>query len=182
MIQTKRLELIRIEEKYAGQILDFYKRNKDFLEPFEPLKDDTFYQLSYHQSALKAELIKESHGRSVKFLIFLKESYNPVIGMITLNEIVRGCFLSCFIGYKMDEAYTNRGFMTEAVKAVVDYGFNIMKLHRIEANIMPWNKASLQVVTKLGFENEGLSKRYLKINGKWEDHIHMVKLNDDYSL
>jgi ribosomal-protein-alanine N-acetyltransferase len=68
--------------------------------------------------------------------------------------------------------------MTEAVKAVVDYGFNTLALHRIEANIMPRNIASLRVVGKLGFINEGLSKKYLKINGQWEDHIHMVIFNE----
>jgi [ribosomal protein S5]-alanine N-acetyltransferase len=56
--------------------------------------------------------------------------------------------------------------------------FQELGLHRIEANIMPKNKRSLRVVEKLGFYNEGLAYKYLKINGKWEDHIHMVLLND----
>lgn len=56
--------------------------------------------------------------------------------------------------------------------------FDDMKLHRIEANIMPKNKQSLKVVEKLGFYDEGLAYKYLKINGKWEDHIHMVLLNN----
>ncbi len=50
-------------------------------------------------------------------------------------------------------------------------------LHRIEANIMPKNSASMKVVKKLGFYDEGLAYQYLKINGTWEDHIHMVLLN-----
>ncbi|WP_330651588.1 GNAT family N-acetyltransferase [Tepidibacter aestuarii] len=68
--------------------------------------------------------------------------------------------------------------MSEAIKKGIDIIFNQYKLHRIEANIMPKNKASLRVVEKLGFYNEGLALKYLKINGKWEDHIHMVLLND----
>jgi len=56
--------------------------------------------------------------------------------------------------------------------------FNEFGLHRIEANIMPKNKRSLRVAPKLGFVNEGTASQYLKINGKWEDHIHMVLLND----
>ena len=69
--------------------------------------------------------------------------------------------------------------MTEAIEAVVDYAFRELRLHRIEANIMPRNAASLAVVRKLGFHEEGLALRYLKINGKWEDHLHMVRLNED---
>ena len=66
----------------------------------------------------------------------------------------------------------------EAVQKGSDVIFNEMNLHRIEANIMPKNKRSIRVVEKLGFCNEGLSRNYLKICGKWEDHIHMVLLND----
>lgn len=57
--------------------------------------------------------------------------------------------------------------------------FNDFGIHRIEANIMPKNKRSLRVVEKLGFYNEGIANKYLNINGKWEDHIHMVLLNDN---
>jgi ribosomal-protein-alanine N-acetyltransferase len=68
--------------------------------------------------------------------------------------------------------------MTEAISAGVSVIFEDYGLHRIEANIMPKNKRSLRVAEKLGFYNEGYAKKYLKINGVWEDHIHMVKIND----
>ncbi|KNF08661.1 acetyltransferase [Gottschalkia purinilytica] len=77
----------------------------------------------------------------------------------------------------MDEV--NKGYITEAIKKGIDIMFNNYGLHRIEANIMPKNKPSLRVVGKLGFYNEGLARKYLKINGVWEDHIHMVLLNDN---
>jgi len=64
--------------------------------------------------------------------------------------------------------------MTEALQEAIAFLFEEWKLHRIEANINPDNQASLRVVEKLGFYNEGLAKKYLKINGKWEDHIHKL--------
>ncbi len=67
--------------------------------------------------------------------------------------------------------------MTEAVRKGITVMFENYGLHRVEANIMPKNQRSLKVVEKLGFHNEGLALKYLKINGKWEDHIHMVLLN-----
>ena len=70
----------------------------------------------------------------------------------------------------MDKAETNRGYMTEALRCVIDFAFNRLRLHRIEANIMPRNHASRRVVEKLGFHYEGLARQYLQINGRWEDH------------
>jgi ribosomal-protein-alanine N-acetyltransferase len=69
--------------------------------------------------------------------------------------------------------------MMEAVQSISNYAFGDLKLHRIEANIMPRNHASLKVVEKLGFFNEGTKRKYLKFNGTWEDHIHMVLLNEE---
>ena len=67
-----------------------------------------------------------------------------------------------------------------AISMLVSYAFDELHLHRIEANVMPRNKASLRVLEKNHFENEGVSKHYLNINGVWEDHIHMVRIN--YSM
>jgi ribosomal-protein-alanine N-acetyltransferase len=83
------------------------------------------------------------------------------------------------LGYKLDADEINKGYMTEALRKGIDIAFNEVGLHRIEANIMPKNKRSLRTVEKLGFYNEGLAYKYLKINGKWEDHIHMVLLNEE---
>ena len=69
--------------------------------------------------------------------------------------------------------------MTEAVSQVVRFAFSSLRLHRIEGNIMPRNKASIRVAEKCGFVREGVARKYLKINGVWEDHIHFVKLNED---
>ena len=100
-----------------------------------------------------------------------------MIGMIGINGVARGPFQSAFLGYKLDGAYLNRGFMTAAVGEAVRYAFDELNLHRLEANVMPRNKASLRVLEKNGFTNEGTASEYLNINGVWEDHIHMVKLN-----
>ena len=72
----------------------------------------------------------------------------------------------------------NRGYITEALRCAIEYAFAQLKLHRIEANIIPRNARSRRVVEKLGFEPEGLARKYLKINGVWEDHLHFVIFND----
>lgn len=70
------------------------------------------------------------------------------------------------------------GLHDGSLARVIRYAFDELRLHRIEANIMPRNSASLKMVEKLGFSSEGLARKYLKINGIWEDHIHMVLLNE----
>ena len=101
-----------------------------------------------------------------------------LIGKISLTNVVWGGFCSAFLGYKLDADHTGRGYMSMAVEMLVRYAFEELRLHRIEANVMPRNAASLRVLEKNDFVNEGFSKYYLRINGIWEDHIHMVKLND----
>ena len=115
----------------------------------------------------------------LRLWILRKEEPERVIGTVALDNIVRGPFLSCFVGYRLDGDHINQGYTTEALKELVRIAFQELGLHRLEANIMPRNSRSLKVVEKLGFKNEGTSRDYLKINGKWEDHIHMVLLKKD---
>jgi len=176
--ETERLILKVLDKTYASLVLDYYLRNKAFLDPWEPLKNEEFYTEEYHENKLNTDLIDIKNGNSLRLWIFKKDDNNKIIGAVGFSNIVRGVFLSCHLGYKLDKYEINNGYMTEAIQKGIDIIFNEYNLHRIEANIIPRNKASIRVVEKLGFYNEGLAYKYLKINGKWEDHIHMVLLND----
>lgn len=180
ILETERLVLKILDGSFAPMVLDYFVRNKVFLQQWETFRDDTFYSTDFQRELLTTELQKMDEEHLYKVWIFEKadKRFDKTIGSVALNEIIRGCFHSCFLGYRMDEHKRNQGYMTEAVRAVIDYAFNILALHRIEANIMPHNIASLKVMEKLGFINEGLAEKYLKINGRWEDHIHMVHLNE----
>ncbi len=107
-----------------------------------------------------------------------KEDQGRIIGSVALSNIIRGVFQSAFIGYRLDKEEINKGYMTEAIVKMVAIAFEKLSLHRIEANIIPRNTRSIRTVEKAGFEYEGISKKYLKINGVWEDHVHMVILNE----
>lgn len=178
---TDRLVLKILDETYAEQVLDYHIRNKDFLNEWEPQRTSEFYTLEYHEKMLKEDFINIKEKRMFKLWIFKKDDteLKRVIGSVALNNIVWGSFLSCFLGYKLDKDEINQGYITEAIKKCIEIAFKEYKLHRIEANIMPKNIRSLRVVEKLGFSNEGLARKYLKINGKWEDHIHMVLINNE---
>jgi ribosomal-protein-alanine N-acetyltransferase len=118
-------------------------------------------------------------GKQIKFGVFIKNDLNKIIGTVSFSNIIKGPFLSCFLGYRTDEKENGKGYTTEAIKRGIEYVFDEIKLHRIEANIIPANTASIKVVEKLGFKLEGYSRNYLQINRKWEDHLHYALLNEN---
>lgn len=176
--ETERLVLKGLDKTYADMTLDYFIRNKDFFEEWDPQKGDDFYTKEYQEELLDREAANSESGSVLNLWIFKKDDDRRIIGYISFGNIVRGPFLSCYLGYKLDKDEINKGYVTEAIRKGIDIVFDEYGLHRIEANIMPKNKRSLRVVEKLGFYNEGLAYKYLKINGMWEDHIHMVLLND----
>jgi ribosomal-protein-alanine N-acetyltransferase len=179
-IRTDRLVLKVLGGSYSQKVLEYFNRNKSFLMEWEPIRNDIFYTSDFQKIQLLKDLNSIKSGRMYKFWIFKKEDNDcsRIIGSIAFNNIVRGCFQSCHLGYRLDKDEINKGYMTEGLRGALNFAFNELNLHRIEANIMPKNKPSMCVVKKLGFSNEGVAKQYLFINGKWEDHIHMVLLNE----
>lgn len=93
-----------------------------------------------------------------------------LVGVININEIVRGSFGSGYLGYYAFVPHNGRGLMREGLRLVVNRAFGAYKLHRLEANIQPTNRPSIALVGSLGFRLEGYSPRYLKIAGRWRDH------------
>ena len=111
-------------------------------------------------------------------LVAREAASNQVVGIINLNEIVMGAFRSAYLGYYGMLTFARTGLMTEALRAAVNYAFNDLGLHRLEANIQPDNLASIALARRLGFKQEGFSPRYLRINGEWCDHERWALLAD----
>jgi ribosomal-protein-alanine N-acetyltransferase len=101
---------------------------------------------------------------------FIRTETRELAGVINISEIVRGSFLSAYLGYYAFMPHHNHGYMTQGLKAVLGEAFRVLQLHRLEANIQPGNEASRRLVKGLGFRLEGFSPRYLKIGGRWCDH------------
>lgn len=172
------LILRQITTDESSLFQDYLRRNRDFLFKWEPVRGEEYYSQDNIKKLIEDELTLLNKGTAINYYIsYMGEE--RIIGKISFSNIIYGPFLSCYLGYKLDKDEVNRGVMTEALGEAVDNLFQEYKLHRIEANILPRNSASIRVVEKLGFVNEGLSRKYLKINGVWEDHIHYVLLNRD---
>jgi ribosomal-protein-alanine N-acetyltransferase len=178
VFETERITLKILDKLHADLVLDYYLRNKDFLKEWEPLRNKEFYTIGIQESLLEENFLGFMCGNLVQLWVFKKNYDNKIIGSVTFNNIIGGNFSSCYLAYNIDKDEINQGYITEAAQKGIDIVFNEYKLHRIQANIMPKNNASLRVVEKLGFHKEGLAHKYLEINGEWEDHIYMALLND----
>ena len=180
MIQlfTEHLNLKTPEQDDYDSLRTYLLENRLFLEPWEPKREEVWYSASQIKTRITAQKASVEKGESVPYFI-RKKTEHTIIGTVSLSNIIRGPFQSCFLGYGLNRTDCNSGYMTEAVRAVIDYAFSVLKLHRIEANIMPRNSGSRRVLEKTGFVSEGISRKYLKINGVWEDHEHFALLNDD---
>lgn len=101
-----------------------------------------------------------------------------LVGVVNLSHIVMGALRSAYLGYYAFAPQAGRGLMTLGLKAVCRHAFQVLKLHRVEANIQPDNAASIALARRCGFRQEGYSPRYLKINGRWRDHERWALLAD----
>jgi len=105
---------------------------------------------------------------------------DQLVGVVNVSEIVRGAFQSGYLGYYAFHPHEGQGLMTEGLTLALEHAFGTLGLHRLEANIQPENEASLRLVKSLGFRREGLSRRYLKIHGRWRDHERWALLAEEW--
>jgi len=124
--------------------------------------------------------LKRCRKRDSFCLFVCRVEDRAIIGSINLSQVVHGNFHSAYMGYYIGAPYANRGYMTEAIKLVLGFAFESLKLHRLEANIQPHNVASIALVKRAGFTREGYSRRYLKICGRWRDHERWAILAEDW--
>lgn len=178
-LHTARLILRPAHPRLARAAADFYARNADFLRPFEPASPPDFLTVGFQKALMRQDRRAAREDRGLRYWIFRREEPDVAIGCVALNGIVLGAFRSCSLAYKIDGGLLRRGYATEAVSAVVCLAFEGLRLHRIQADIMPRNEASLALARRCGFHEEGRSPAYLRINGVWEEHIHMVRLNEE---
>lgn len=165
-----------LEEADVGELVRLQNQNRAFFELYATTRREDFYSEESQLNRIKKSIEMKEEDKQYTFGIYLIET-NELIGVIDLTEVVRGPMQACWLGYFLDRAQNGRGYTTEAVRLIVDFAFRTLKLHRIEAGVMPHNLGSIKVLEKSGFEREGLSKKNVQINGKWEDHLHFAVVN-----
>ena len=174
LIEGRQIELNLLTPENAQELLEYYKRNREHLKYYEPTREEGFYTLEMQKRDLIESYRQFLNGSSVNLGIFKKDR---LIGKIRVSNIVMGVFKNAFVGYSMDKDEQGNGYMKEALRLVLDYSFNSLDLHRIEATTLVDNIKSQAVLLACGFKEIGTSEKYLFINGKWRDHKIFCKVN-----
>ena len=143
--------------------------SRSFLEPWEPRWAPDELDRTAWRQRLSRYIEDYATGTAVPFFIFENEK-GALVGGITLGNIRYGVAQTGQIGYWIGERYAGRGLMLEALGLLINYTFETLRLHRIEAACIPDNLRSLRLLEKAGFRREGLLRSYLRINGVWQDH------------
>jgi [ribosomal protein S5]-alanine N-acetyltransferase len=171
LMPNDRAEFIRVQEV-----------SQHVFEPWMPqrLPGETFGDL-FDQQLARAQR-GAADGTEYRLVGVLPDG--TIAGFFNLFQITRGVFQNGTAGWSVNAEAAGQGYGTEGVGALLDLAFADeplgLGLHRVQANIMPTNATSLRVADKVGFRREGLGKAYLKIAGKWEDHILCAKLAENH--
>ncbi len=153
-------------------------QSRDFLEPWEPRWPRDELERNTYRRRIRYYYRDAHQDLGYAFFLF-RTSDNALIGGATLSNIRRGVSQTCSLGYWIGEPYARQGYMTRGVRAITWFVFDVLRLHRLEAACLPGNKASAALLTRTGFQYEGLARRYLKINGTWQDHWLFALLAED---
>jgi [ribosomal protein S5]-alanine N-acetyltransferase len=153
-------------------------RSRDFLMPWEPTwANDELSRTSYRR---RLRQYQKDLRDQVGYAFFAFRSFDhALLGGLSLTNVRRGVTQAATLGYWMGATYAGRGYMTQAVGVLKPFVFEHLWLHRLEAACLTDNAASMRVLEKNGFAAEGLARRYLKINGAWQDHRLYGLVADD---
>jgi [ribosomal protein S5]-alanine N-acetyltransferase len=151
--------------------------SREFLTPWEPTwpADDLSRGAFRRRIRRYVEDLRTDQGYA--FLV-IRGSDDAIVGGLTLANIRRGVAQAGSLGYWMGLPFIRYGYMTAAVRAVIPFAFNTLRLHRLEAACIPSNAGSIRLLENTGFVREGYAREYLCINGIWQDHLLYGRLKD----
>lgn len=165
---------VRLRAPVASDYMQWSKLrgdSRDFLTPWEPTWASDELSRAAFRRRLRRYAQAARAGSGHMFFVFDRKT-GDLLGGCQLSNVRQGVAQSAAsLGYWMGKRFAGRGLMTDAVTALVRHAFDRMGFHRIEAACLPSNTASRRVLTKVGFTAEGTARKYLKINGDWQDHL-----------
>ena len=174
---TDRLVLRIPPPSEVDAVVEFNAQNRDFLFSTNPALPVNFYSADFWTVQLQKNRDGYTARSSCRFFLF---DGDRVVGAANLFNIVRGALQAGQLGYSLDREYEGKGYMSEALRAVIAHAFGPMDLHRLMADHLPSNHRSAILLARLGFQIEGYSKRYLRMgDGRWHDHVRTALVRED---
>jgi len=154
-------------EEDASKLARAYRTNRDHLEPWDPIRAESFFTAAGQQAEIDKLLAAGEAGAALPLVL---TDGTQILGRVNLSGIIRGAFQSANLGYWIDVRWAGRGLMTMAVDTAAQIARDQLKLHRIQAGTLLHNTASQSVLKKCGFVEFGVAPEYLLIAGRWQDH------------
>jgi ribosomal-protein-alanine N-acetyltransferase len=180
-IYSKRLVMRQATLDEVPTVVRYYTVNAAHLAPYQPLLPPDYLTTEFWSATIAKYHQEFVADTALHLFIFLKNDPDQkIIGNINFSLFQRRYKHSCNLGYNLAQIAQGHGYMTEALEVCCAYVFDSLRLHRIEAQYMPRNQASANVLKRLGFEIEGLAKAYLQIAGAWEDHVLTALINPNW--
>jgi len=178
--QTERMRLRELQASDEGEYLRLHEESRTAFSSWIPKASPQ----ELFERALQTNSYVGREGRT--HLRLVGETDNGrIAGLFAVGEIARGFFRSGYASWAVHAEYMNRGYGTEGVLGLLDLAFSEgrgLGLHRVQANIIPTNAASIRVAQKAGFRREGLAERYLLIAGAWQDHVMYAKTTEEHKF
>jgi ribosomal-protein-alanine N-acetyltransferase len=160
----------------ASALAELVTLNREFLAPWDPIRPDSYFTVDGQLQTIEEALARYAEGSAVPHVIVDR---GEVAGRVILSNIVRGPFQSCNLGYWVGAPHRGRALATAAVRDIMRLAFGDLHLHRIEAGTLLNNLASQRVLERNGFSRFGIAPGYLKIAGRWQDHVMYQALSTD---
>ena len=154
--------------------------SRDYLQPWEPAWAEDDLTRAAYRRRLGVYAREMEQGTAWPLFVF-DQADEALLGAITLSNIRRGVAETGTLGYWIGRPYAGQGVGTAAARAMLGHAFSALGLHRVEAACVPTNHASRRVLEKAGFRQEGLARAYLKINGRWADHLLFGVLDQEFA-
>lgn len=166
------------EPSAAPRVVAYFSRNRARLSPVSPPWAPGFFTDEYHRRRLELSHDEWQRDVSLRLYLFRRGHENgPVIGAVSFTQFFRLALQRCILGYSIDAEHEGQGMLREALELAVGFVFDELAMHRIEANYMPTNERSGQLLRRLGFQVEGYARDYLFLGDRWVDHVMTSKLN-----
>jgi len=181
VLTTERLVIRGAEETDVPALLRFFEENRAHMAPWEPPRPDGFHTDDFWRLQVGRHRRAFDNGTALMLFLFLRSDPSEVVGQVSFTGMVRGPAEMCILGYALAERAQGYGYMYEALRASIDYVFEVMNLHRVMANFMPHNTRSNAVLRRLGFTVEGYARDYLFIDGAWRDHVLTSLTNSNWT-
>ncbi|MFB7250770.1 GNAT family N-acetyltransferase [Microbacterium sp. NPDC056234] len=162
------IRLRPVESGDAAAYAAAYDANRAHLARWDPVRDESFYTVQWHEALVAQHLRDQADGRAARFVL---ADDGRIVGVANISNIVRGAFHSADLGYWIDASLAGRGIMSRAIARVIEHARSELVLHRLQAATLLDNAASQRVLAANGFEQIGMAPKYLKIAGEWQDHL-----------